>query len=96
MWKAVLDLVALLLVWAGTAAITLGGVPALIKEPATFNDQSVTFDGQPVTFGHTPSSQAALRRYMRWAIPGLVLITLGMIWQARDSCYVLFDAARRG
>lgn len=94
-WKAALDLLTLLLVYAGTLAITLGGVPALIEEPVTFNDQSVTFDSQPVTFGHTPSSQAALRRYMRWAIPGLVLIALGMIWQAVGPCSVLLDAVQQ-
>lgn len=94
-WKAALELFALLLIYAGTLVITLGGVPALIEEPVTFNGQSVTFDGQPVTFGHTSSSQTALRRYMRWAVPGLILIALGMIWQAVGPCNVLLDAARK-
>ena len=94
-WKAALDLFTLLLVYAGTLAITLGGVPALIEEPATFNGQSVSFGGQPVTFGYTSSSQAALRRYMRWAIPGLVLIALGMVWQAVGPCSVLLEAVRQ-
>ena len=88
-WKAAFDLVSLIVIWAGTAAITLGGVPALIGDLVRFDDQPVTFKGQPVTFGHTPDSQVALRRYRRWAVPGFAFITLGMIWQATEPFGVL-------
>lgn len=88
-WKAWLDLVALLLIWAGTAAITFVGVPALIGNPVSFLGQDVAFKGQPVTFGRTPESQAAIRRYWGWATPGFIAITLGALWQALGPISVL-------
>ena len=94
-WKAALDLTSLFLIWAGTAAITLGGVPALIGDLVRFNDQPVTFKGQPLTFGHTPDSQVALRRYRRWAVPGFAFITLGMIWQAAEPFGVILEMIQK-
>lgn len=89
MWKAVADLVALLIIWAGTMAITLGGVPALIGNPVRFDGQDVTFGGPETTFGHTSSSQVALRRYWAWAVPGFIAITIGVLWQVLGPLSVL-------
>lgn len=88
-WKAVLDLVALLLVWAGTAAITFVGVPALVGNPVSFFGQGTAFKGQGVTYGRTPESRAAIRRYWAWATPGFIAITLGVLWQALAPISVL-------
>ena len=90
MGKARLDLVALLLIWAGTAAITLVGVPALIGNLVTFGGQAVTFNGQEVTSGSTSASRAAVRRYRAWAIPGFIAITIGASWQALGPISILF------
>lgn len=89
MWKAVPDLVALVLVWAGTAAITFVGVPALVGNPVTFFGQDVTFMGEAVTYGRTPESRAAVRRYWAWATHGFIAITLGVLWQALAPVSVL-------
>lgn len=94
MWKAVLDLVALLLIWAGTAAITLGGVPALVGNPVVFGKQEVTFNGQGTIFGHTSDSQAAVRRYWAWAVPGFIAITVGAVWQALGPISALLPDAQ--
>ena len=92
-WKAALDLVALLLIWAGTAAITFGGVPALVGNPVIFNGQQTTFNGQPLIFGHTPESKDTLRRYWAWAVPGFVALTVGALWQALGPASVLLPSA---
>lgn len=93
MGKARLDLIALVLIWVGTLAITLGGVPALIKNLVTLGGQAVTLNGQELTFGHTPESQAALRRYRAWAYPGVIAISLGALWQASGPLCILFPHA---
>ena len=94
MWKAVLDLVALVLIWAGTAAITFVGVPALIGNPVSFFKQDVAFKGQAVTYGRTPDSRAAVHRYLAWAAPGFIAITLGAFWQALGPISVLLPNAQ--
>ena len=85
---------ALLLIWAGTAAITLVGVPALVGIPVTFNEQKITFNGQETIYGSTSASQAAIRRYWVWAVPGFVAITLGAVWQALGPISVLLPDAQ--
>ena len=93
-WKACLDLAALVLIWAGTAAISLGGVPALIGNPVVFGKQEVTFTGQETIFGHTSASRAAVRRYRAWAVPGFIAITVGAVWQALGPISVLLPDAQ--
>ncbi len=92
--KAVLDLVALLLILVGTALITLGGVPVVIRNLVTFRRQEVVYNGQAVTYGRTSDSRAAIRRYLFWAVPGFIAITLGALWQAFGPISVLWPDAQ--
>lgn len=98
MWKAVLDLVALVLIWGGTLVITLGGVPALIGPTMRTRDGAriVRRDGVILTGRPDPDAVEARRRYMRWAVPGVVLITLGMVWQAVEPVRALLPITVAG
>lgn len=95
-WKAVLDLVALVLIWAGTLAITLGGVPALIGPTIRTRDggRIVLRDGAILTGRPDPDAVEARRRYMRWAMPGVIAITIGALWQALGPLSVLLPHAQ--
>ena len=86
-----LDLLALLLINAGTLVITLGGVPALIRPALIMRDGSrlMMRDGKTLKRRPDPGTMKARRRYMRWAVPGVVLITLGALWQAVEPVRVL-------
>ena len=98
MWKAVLDLVALLLVWGGTLAITLGGVPALIGPTLLSRDGARLMgrDGAILTGRPDPDAVETRRRYMRWAVPGVVLITFGVMWQAVEPVRALLPITVAG
>ena len=93
-WKAVFDLLALLLIYAGTLVITLGGVPALIRPGLLMRDGSrpMLRNGTGLKLRPDPATVEARRRYMRWAVPGVVLITLGALWQAVEPVRVLLPA----
>ena len=84
------DLAALVLILVGTALITLGGVPVAIRNLVNFREQKVVFGGQNIIHGSTSDSRAAVRRYLFWAIPGLIAITLGMALQALGPISVLW------
>ena len=95
-WKAWLDLVALLLIWAGTAAITLVGVPALIGPTLLGRDDAPLMgpDGATLTGRPDPEIMEARRRYRAWAVPGFIAITLGALWQALGPISMLLPHAR--
>ena len=96
MWKAVFDLFALVLIYAGTLAITLGGVPALIG-PTLLSRNGARLlgrDGAILTGRPDPDAVKASRRYMRWAVPGVVAITIGALWQALGPLSVLLPHAQ--
>lgn len=96
MWKAALDLLALLLIYSGTLAITLGGVPALIGPTLLSRDGARLMgrDGAILTGRPDPDTIEARHRYMRWALPGVLLITLGALWQAVGPMQVLLTIGR--
>ena len=91
MGKAAFDLFALALIYAGTLAITLGGVPALIRPTLLSSDGAhlVGRDGAALTGRPDPDAMEARRRYMRWAVPGVIAITIGALWQALGPLGVL-------
>lgn len=94
--KAWLDLVALLLIWGGTLAITQIGVPALIGPTLLGGDGARLegCDGAILTGRPDPDAVKARRRYRRWAVPGVIAITIGMILQAFGPISVLFPHIR--
>lgn len=92
--KAWLDLVALVLILGGTAVITLGGAPVVIRNLVTFGKQKTVFGDQKTAFGLTSDPEAAVRRYRVWAVPGFVAITLGALLQALEPISVLFPHAQ--
>lgn len=96
MGTAVGDLVALLLIWGGTLAITLIGVPALIGPTLLGRDGACLTgrDGAILTGQPDPDAARARRRYMRWAMPGITAITIGALWQALGPFSVLLPHAQ--
>lgn len=95
--KAALDLTSIGLVWAGTLAITFGGIPALVTVFLTGADdaQLLGADGALLTAAPDSAAADAYCRYMRWAWFGMVLITLGAFWQAMEPGKTVLMAVQR-
>jgi len=94
--KAWCALIALGLILAGTAAITLGGVPELLPILLTADDGARLTDGAGnfLSVGTDEASAAARQRYMQWAKPGMAAIALGMGMQALEPIGVILTAYR--
>ncbi len=94
--KAAFDLASIGLVWAGTLAITFGGIPALVTVfLAADGAQLLGVDGALLTAAPDPAAVDAYRRYMRWAGFGMTLITLGALWQAMEPAQTILVALQR-
>ncbi len=95
--KAAFDLASIGLVWAGTLAITFGGIPALVSVFLAGADgaQLLGADGALVMAAPDPAAVDAYRRYMRWAWFGMSLITLGAFWQAMEPAQTIRVALQR-
>ncbi len=94
--RALLDLGSLFLIWGGTVAITLVGIPALIMSALVEDDGSRLLDdyGRALVEDPNPDEVRSRRRYMRWAWFGVGLITIGMGWQGAGPGAVLSDAVQ--
>ncbi len=95
--KAALDLTSIGLVWAGTLAITFGGIPALVTVFLAGADgmQLLGADGALLTAAPDPAAVDAYRRYKRWALFGMALITLGALWQAMEPGQTILVALKK-
>lgn len=90
-------LAALVLILAGTAAITLGGAPELLLNIVTDENRApITDENGRSTVGKMDEATVFARdRYMQWARPGMVVIALGMGLQSLEPIGVILDARRR-
>ena len=91
--KARLDLVALAVIWLGTLIITIVGVPSALGSLLLAEDGSrlLGADGALLSVPPSPMDVAAYWRYMIYAIPGMSLITLGMLWQCIEPAKMAFS-----
>jgi hypothetical protein len=92
--KARFDLAALFAIWVGTALITLVGVPSVLGPLLLGQDGSRLLgeDGALLTGAPDPADVALYWRYMTYAIPGMILITLGMLWQGIEPAKLAFSS----
>ncbi len=94
--RAWCTLTALVLIFAGTAVITLGGAPELLPVLLTADNGTQITDGvgNSMSARIDQASAAARQRYMQWAKPGMAVIALGMGMQALEPIGVILTAYR--
>ena len=88
--SACLTLAAIVLVWIGTASITLVGIPSLLPEFLEDGKGQVLEDSAGNILSTVdPQSAKDHVKYLKWALFGMGLITAGMALQAFEPVMVI-------
>jgi len=95
--RAVRELVALILIWVGTGAITFFGIPELVPSHAIALPGGKVLTIPPGKVIVTADIKGAELRdaYYRWAGGGMVFITAGMMLQAITPAHAIIQSRRR-